>query len=369
MTSTEQKNLVLRERVASLFRRPAAVLVAGALAFSLGAGITSALPASAEKPNAAQGRTTDRSAGSEAANNGIVEFPQGTVELPAPVNKVGSVKQVSSKSPAVVTRVSPKANSGGNKVDSGSKTSSGAVPTVEVTMALAVNNVAAAAPAPNKVEPAPVVVVKEVVHTSSQPFAPAPTKLFQTISMYAENPQGMIVQWDGDPKARKTSWLVGADRRRRLIPDSTTLNCLQSRGASFAGPLPGVVINSMPEVRGVYVTCNPIAPGKAAPFANKPNAITPVPAAPVPAIPESPNTQTVAQKVQAAPVGELASAPAAGSASGQPRPEDAVAPTPASATPATTVSPTTTTAVAETVQPTNAAGSETPTDYSLSDAA
>lgn len=49
---------------------------------------------------------------------------------------------------------------------------------------------------------------------------------------------GHIVQWDGDPKAQKTAWLVGPDGKRRWIPTSDIFYCLKRHGVPGRDPLP-----------------------------------------------------------------------------------------------------------------------------------
>ncbi len=71
------------------------------------------------------------------------------------------------------------------------------------------------------------------------------------VSAYAGN----IVQWNGDTKTQKTSWLVSADLKRYWIPDSSTYNCLMSQGYPDAGPISSTILDQLPDQNGKWATC------------------------------------------------------------------------------------------------------------------
>ncbi len=66
---------------------------------------------------------------------------------------------------------------------------------------------------------------------------------------------GKIVQWNGDTKTQKTSWLVSPDLKRYWIPDSSTFNCLTSQGFAFAGAISSTLLNQLPDQTGKWARC------------------------------------------------------------------------------------------------------------------
>jgi surface antigen len=64
-----------------------------------------------------------------------------------------------------------------------------------------------------------------------------------------------IVQWDGDTKAQKTSWLVTPDLRRLWIPDTGTYYCLKARG--YPGPtvLSASVLDQLTDQTNMWAAC------------------------------------------------------------------------------------------------------------------
>ncbi|MBS1868050.1 MAG: hypothetical protein JSS99_00120 [Actinobacteria bacterium] len=66
---------------------------------------------------------------------------------------------------------------------------------------------------------------------------------------------GHIVQWDSDPNAQRTAWLVGPDGHRRWISDIATYNCLKSRGAPGPDVLTSWELDRMPDLNGVWAVC------------------------------------------------------------------------------------------------------------------
>ena len=72
-----------------------------------------------------------------------------------------------------------------------------------------------------------------------------------SLSTYA----GKIVQWNGDTKTPKTSWLVSPDLKRYWIPDSSTYNCLRSQGYPDAGPISSTLLDQLPDQSGKWATC------------------------------------------------------------------------------------------------------------------
>ena len=73
---------------------------------------------------------------------------------------------------------------------------------------------------------------------------------------------GHLVQWNGDTKAQKTSWLVGIDGKRRWIPDAATYNCLASFGAPHAAAdiLSSTILDQLTDLTGVRATCDALLP-------------------------------------------------------------------------------------------------------------
>jgi hypothetical protein len=67
-----------------------------------------------------------------------------------------------------------------------------------------------------------------------------------------------IVQWDGDSKSQKTSWLVTADAKRYWIPDSSTFNCLKANNYPEAGALPSAILDQLPDQHNQWVSCSGI---------------------------------------------------------------------------------------------------------------
>ena len=70
---------------------------------------------------------------------------------------------------------------------------------------------------------------------------------------------GDIVQWSGDTKAQKTAWLVvlvNGVVHRNWIPDIPTYWCLKDRGAPGPVMLSSAQLNAMPDMTGVWATCD-----------------------------------------------------------------------------------------------------------------
>ena len=66
---------------------------------------------------------------------------------------------------------------------------------------------------------------------------------------------GKIVQWNGDTKTQKTSWLVSSDLKRYWIPDSSTYNCLTANGFPSAGPISSTLLDQLPDQTGQWAAC------------------------------------------------------------------------------------------------------------------
>ncbi len=64
-----------------------------------------------------------------------------------------------------------------------------------------------------------------------------------------------IVQYDGDGAAQKTAWLVGNDGNRRWIPDLPTFQCLQAADAGTPMSLSSDVLDTLPNLDGVWAAC------------------------------------------------------------------------------------------------------------------
>jgi hypothetical protein len=85
--------------------------------------------------------------------------------------------------------------------------------------------------------------------------AGAPTSPAQPppLSSYANH----VVQWNGDTKAQKTSWLVGPDLKRRWIPDIATYQCLTGNGlTAWTSPLSSSTLNQLPDLANVWARCS-----------------------------------------------------------------------------------------------------------------
>lgn len=66
---------------------------------------------------------------------------------------------------------------------------------------------------------------------------------------------GKIVQWNGDTKTQRTSWLVTPDLKRYWIPDISTYNCLKGNGFADAGPISSTLLDQLPDQSGQWATC------------------------------------------------------------------------------------------------------------------
>jgi murein DD-endopeptidase MepM/ murein hydrolase activator NlpD len=67
---------------------------------------------------------------------------------------------------------------------------------------------------------------------------------------------GQIVQWNGDTKPQRTSWLVGNyDLKRRWVPNVRTYNCLRARGVADAGARPAATLDRLTDVSNVWAQC------------------------------------------------------------------------------------------------------------------
>ena len=67
---------------------------------------------------------------------------------------------------------------------------------------------------------------------------------------------GDIVQWDGDTKAQKTAWRVGADGRRHWIPSISDYWCLYNGGVDGPYVLPATVLDTVvPDDPGSWASC------------------------------------------------------------------------------------------------------------------
>lgn len=67
-----------------------------------------------------------------------------------------------------------------------------------------------------------------------------------------------IVQWNGDTKAQRTSWLVwpvSSKLVRYWIPDISTYYCLRNEGYPDAGPVSSDILNQLPDQTGQKATC------------------------------------------------------------------------------------------------------------------
>lgn len=66
---------------------------------------------------------------------------------------------------------------------------------------------------------------------------------------------GKIVQWNGDTKAQKTSWLVSPDLKRYWIRDISTFSCLTKSGFPNAGPISSALLDQLPDQTGQLAVC------------------------------------------------------------------------------------------------------------------
>lgn len=65
----------------------------------------------------------------------------------------------------------------------------------------------------------------------------------------------MMVQWDGDSAAQKTSWMVGNDGNRRWVPDAATFQCLHDAGSGNSVSVSSDVLDKLPDLTNVWATC------------------------------------------------------------------------------------------------------------------
>src|SRR5581483_11472660 len=63
---------------------------------------------------------------------------------------------------------------------------------------------------------------------------------------------GHIVQYDGDQKQQKTSWLV-TNGHRNWIPTAALFNCLRSNGAPPPDVLSSTILDQLPDQTGMWV--------------------------------------------------------------------------------------------------------------------
>lgn len=93
--------------------------------------------------------------------------------------------------------------------------------------------------------------------TDSRPAAPSKPSP-ESLSKYADT----IVEWSGDNKAQRTSWLVGPDLKRRWIPDVATYNCLVTAGKKkWPTSLPSSTLDRLTDLTGTSATCGYVALG------------------------------------------------------------------------------------------------------------
>lgn len=76
-----------------------------------------------------------------------------------------------------------------------------------------------------------------------------------TSSIDSSSYKGKIVQWDGDDADQKTSWYVGQDGKRRVIPDWDTFKCLHDAGAGDSKSVSSDTLDKLPDLNGVQATC------------------------------------------------------------------------------------------------------------------
>lgn len=160
-----------------------------------------------------------------------------------------------------------------------------------------------------------------------------------------------IVQWDGDTKTQKTSWLVSAGYLRNHIESSAQFFCLK---ASYPGPvkLPAATLDQLADqVHQPVTQCadRPAAQHNA-------EAAAPAPAPTLATLPPAPTPMPTLDTIPAAPVPPPA--PAAAGAPVDPAgppPADVAGPRQAAVTTATTAAPPTTSTTRASVPPTTAA--------------
>lgn len=69
---------------------------------------------------------------------------------------------------------------------------------------------------------------------------------------------GWIVQWDGDTKAQRTSWLVQPDLTRVWVPTASVYNWLKSHGAPGPEALPAATLDELHDRTGTSATTDQI---------------------------------------------------------------------------------------------------------------
>ena len=65
----------------------------------------------------------------------------------------------------------------------------------------------------------------------------------------------LMVQWDGDTAAQKTTWMVGNDGNRRWVPDLATFQCLHDTGSGNSVSVSSDVLDKLPDLTNVWAAC------------------------------------------------------------------------------------------------------------------
>jgi surface antigen len=106
---------------------------------------------------------------------------------------------------------------------------------------------------------------------------------------------GQIVQWDGDTKAQKTSWLVvnqAGHPRREWIPTVDIYWCLKGQGAGGPDALPGSYLSTWLPDSGLQAGCSGAGGSPTPTPAPTPTPTPPTPPTPTSTTPQPPTTTT-----------------------------------------------------------------------------
>ena len=80
-------------------------------------------------------------------------------------------------------------------------------------------------------------------------------KTIWTSAVDASSYKGSIVQWDGDTASQKTSWQVGYDGQRRVVPNWDTFKCLHDAGEGDSQSVSSDTLDRLKDLNGVQATC------------------------------------------------------------------------------------------------------------------
>lgn len=71
----------------------------------------------------------------------------------------------------------------------------------------------------------------------------------------SEEYHGKMIKLDNEDSLPKTVWLVGADGKRRLIPDHETYECLKGTGLADPISVSSKILEQLPNIEDAYAIC------------------------------------------------------------------------------------------------------------------